>query len=514
MWIADAERSREIDHLAQTEFGIAGSDLMERAGKAVFDAAREMLPDGGRFGVVCGKGNNGGDGFVVARLAKQAGQDVQCIVSCPEQNLGPVPADKLRLAREAGVVPVFVGAPNWEEQLNSLRTRDLVIDALLGTGARGEMCGPVVEVIRAVNSSGVPVLAVDVPSGIHCDTGEELGDSIWAARTVTFGLPKPFLFQGIGLEHAGYWTVADIGYPAGLLNEPTSARLLECEWVGALLPERLRSSHKGDNGTVLIVAGSHRMRGAALLAAKSAVRAGAGLVTVAAIESVCDAVIAGVPEATLLPLPESNGAISHEAWTLVVEQQARCDSAIFGPGLTQSNGVIEFLDHVWRLWDLPCCIDADALNCVAAGVKLPRTECVLTPHPGEMARLLNASIAEIQADRFENVIHCVERYGKTVLLKGPYSTVGEAFQPMLVNSTGNSGMASAGMGDVLSGIVGTLLAQDLPAFYAGGCGMFWHGYAGDICADRIGPVGYTARDLAQALPEARAKITLACDDCF
>jgi len=266
------------------------------------------------------------------------------------------------------------------------------------------------------------------------------------------------------------------------------------------LPERLRASHKGDNGSILIIAGSERMPGAATLAARSALRAGAGLVTVAGVESVCRAVAANVPEAILMPLPEHNGVISGDAARMLLEVQNRYHAALFGPGLTHQEPVLECLGRVWQDWRIPCCIDADALNAASKGVPLPLAECVLTPHPGEMSRLLHSSIAEIQADRFATVAQAVEKLRRTVLLKGPYSIVGEEFQPMLVNSTGNPGMASGGMGDVLSGLITTLLGQDLPGYYAAACGMYW-----------IGHVGYTAIDVAQALPRARTQIVEAAD---
>lgn len=513
MWIADAARSREIDQLAQTEYGIPSAVLMERAGQAVFEVVRELLPEGGRVTVFCGRGNNGGDGLVVARAALEAGFDIECLVAAAQEALSPDAAHQLDAAQSRGLEPLFAGDTRYEKRLTMLGSRDLIVDALLGTGAGGEVRGPIEDAIRAINRSGVPVVSVDVPSGIHTDTGEELGESIWALRTLTFGLPKPYLFQGIGIEHAGYWSVAEIGFPAELLSEPTDARLLDREWVGNLLPERLRASHKGDNGSVVIVAGSHRMRGAALLAARAALRAGAGLVTVASVESVCAAVAASSPEALLLPLPENHGVISGDASRILLEQRDRFDAGLFGPGLTHEEPVAEFLDKVWREWDRPTCVDADALNCVALGASLPAGECVLTPHPGEMGRLLHSSVAEVQSDRFRTVMTATTKFGKTSLLKGPYSIVGEAFQPMLVNSTGNPGMASAGMGDVLAGVIATLLAQDLPAYYAASAGMYWHGFAGDECAERIGPVGFRAWDVAEMLPSARATITTSCDGC-
>ncbi len=483
---------------------------MERAGHAVFEAVKQIIPSGSRIVVFCGKGNNGGDGFVVARLAEEDNYAVTCLVAANEEDLSSGCAEQLRAARAQGVHAIFPTDERWTRKLDCVGCRDLIIDALLGTGAKHAVQGYVRDCIQAINRSGVLVVSVDVPSGIDCDTGEELEESVWAYRTVTIGLPKPFLFEGIGLEHSGYWTVSDIGYPKFLLSEPTSARMIDNEWVANLLPERLRSSNKGDNGSVLIVAGSHKMRGAATLAATAAMRSGAGLITVAAIPSVCDAVASQLPEVLLLPLPEHGGAIGADAARILQEAQGKFHSAVFGPGMSQEPSVLEFLEKLWQNWEKPCVVDADALNAVSAGVLLPRTECVLTPHPGEMGRLIKLSVAEVQSDRFQTVRSAIARYGHTILLKGSYSIVGEEEQPLMVNHTGNAGLASAGMGDVLSGVVATLLAQDLPGYYAASCGMYWHGFAGDVCATEIGPIGFSAIEVANALPKARVKIVAPC----
>ncbi len=506
MWIASSEHSREIDRRASEEFGLPANVLMERAGLAVFEAVRELLPEGGRITVLCGKGNNGGDGFVVARVARDQGYHVECLVACEEAELRDSGREQMVVARALGLQPIFFDDARWRRRIDALGARDLVVDALLGTGARCNVKGAIKEAIQAVNRSGVPVVAVDVPSGIQADTGEELGESVWALRTVTMGLPKPYLFEGIGLEHSGHWTVAEIGYPAVLVGTPTHARLLDEEWVGQLLPERLKASHKGDNGSVLIVAGSRGMRGAAALCARAALRSGAGLVTVAAIESVCDAVAAQLPEVMFLPLPERDGAVSPEAADLILAAESKSRSAVFGPGLTHGDGVKELLGRVWSTWTKPCVLDADALNAISLGVAPPQAERVLTPHPGEMGRLVHSSVAEVQNDRFRTVQTALLKTKACVLLKGPYSIVGEPGQPMLVNRTGNPGLASGGMGDVLSGVIATLMAQELPGYYAAACGMYWHGVAADDCAQAIGTIGYGASDVADALPGARMRI--------
>lgn len=513
MWIATAQHSRDIDQRSVDDFGLSALVLMERAGLSVFAALREMLPDGGRITAVCGKGNNGGDGFVVARLAHQHGYLVECLVSARAEEMREDAAHQYKQACAQGVCPLFVDDPRWEKRLDTLCSRDLIVDAVLGIGATGEVTGPALEAIEAINRSGVPVISIDVPSGIHADTGDELGESVWANRTVTMGQPKPFLFQGLGLEHSGDWSVADIGYPRELMRTATDAMLLDRRWVAGLVPERLKSSHKGDQGSILIVGGSHSMRGAIALATKAALRTGAGLVTVAGIESVCETVMQHCPEAILMPLPERDGVIDPHAALLLLENESKYDAALFGPGMTHADPVQEFLASVWEKWETPSVLDADALNAAANGVKLPNAECILTPHPGEMSRLLHTTVAEVQNDRFETARAACEQLGQTVLLKGPYSIVAKSGEPILVNPTGNSGMACAGMGDVLSGMITTLMGQELPPIYAGAVAMHWHGLAGDLCAERFGAIGFTARDVAQSIPQARAKLLSLCSGC-
>ena len=513
MWIATADRLRNIERITASEFGISEGTLIERAGLAVFDAIRQLLPDGGRLAVFVGKGHNGADALVTARLANERNYRVEVIVAAEEGELAPITHHQYSMLKARGIDAVFPSDARWKKRAEMLHAQDLIVDGLIGLGASGNVRGHVQTAIQAINRSGVPVIAIDIPSGIHGDTGEELGESVWALRTVTFGMPKPFLFQGIGLEHSGYWTVSEIGFPQPLLHEPTSARLIEGPWVASLVPERLRASHKGDNGHVLVCAGSRRFRGAAVLCAQAALAAGAGLVTVAGIEPVLDAVAAQIPEALLLPLPERDGHVDGDrAAEELMGEHRKFSSAAFGPGLGTGDLSREFLTRVFPKWEHPCVVDADALTLVANGVELPKTECVLTPHPGEMSRLMQTSTAEIQSDRFLTVRRAAEKYGQCILLKGAYSVVGEPNQPLLVNCTGNSGQATGGMGDALSGMIATLLAQDLPSYYAAATGMFWHGAAADVCAEEIGPVGYRVSDLIRAVPKTRARMVSVCDD--
>ena len=510
MWISNAEQSRNLDRQA-AERGIGVETLMERAGQAVCDEIGAMLPFSGKVVFLCGKGNNGGDGFVAARLAKGGGFEVECLCTSPEEDLGDFARLQFLRCKEAAVPVTFASDASFEKALEDLRRSDLIVDALLGTGARGQVEGQILSAIKAAGASGTPILSVDIPSGIDCDTGKELGESIRADSTITFGLPKPFLFQNVGLEHAGDWKVDGIGFPTELLEQPTPMRLMDKEWTAQRVPVRSRGSHKGDSGRLLIVAGSDKMSGAAALAVRGALRGGAGLVSLASTPEVCRRVATQIPECLLIPLPSVDGAISTEGVDVVLEWMDKGNAAVFGPGLSQQDGVVEFLARVWKSWNLPAVIDADALNSAASGTVLPNSPAILTPHPGEMARLLSLKTDEVECDRFGAVAECAKRYAKVSILKGAYSLIASTENPTLVNPTGNSGMATGGMGDVLSGLIGALLAQSLEPIDAAALGVYLHGLASDICARRIGPIGYTASELADALPSARVTIVSSCD---
>ncbi len=516
MRIATADQMRWIDNQAIEAYGIPQRVLMERAGYGVFQKLQELLPEGGSIAVVCGKGNNGGDGLVIARLAREAGYFVDCLVAnsspcreaggggqvgVPDSGSKIVPNDELLQALKAsGITPTFADDEYWVPRLQALASHDLIVDALLGTGAEGEVKGDIAAAIHAINQAGTLVLAVDVPSGIDCDTGTTLGAAAVADVTVTFGLAKPFLFCNDGLECAGDWSVAEIGFPSELLENPTGAILIDHRWAGERLPVRTLGSHKGDNGHVLVLAGSLRMRGAAVLCAKAALRSGAGLVTVAGPEEVCAAIAAHLPEALLLPNPTVKELIDHKA-----------DVGLFGPGLTHDVPVRNLLLNLFESWNRPAVVDADALNSVAIDKKLPNGTCVLTPHPGEMGRLLESSAAEVEAHRFAAAEQAAERFGHTVLLKGRYSIVATPGHPLSVNSTGNNGLATGGSGDILAGIIASLLAQGLEPHEAAACAMFWHGLAADLCAQEIGSIGFSPSDVAQMLPKARDTIIQKCN---
>lgn len=508
MWIVSAEQSRSLDRRA-SEMGASMQVLMERAGKAVADAAIESTSDGESIVVVCGKGNNGGDGMVAARYLSKAKRRVECLVAAQESELGDEPTRQLKLLRLAGVLPIFSDDEHFERKLRCLRCRHLVVDALLGVGATRAVHGVVQRAIEAVAASGAPVVSVDLPSGIHPDTGEVLGEAVFATRTVTFGLPKRCFFQGAGIDAVGTWSVADIGFPGELLEEDTGARLICPHWVSRVLLERINGTHKGANGSVLIVAGSERFRGAAALAARGALRAGAGLVTVASIPSVCASVAAQLPEVVFHLLAEQNGAISADGAEDLVKRMDEFDAAVFGPGLSKAPSVREFLSRIWAQTKTPSVVDADALNLISEGLTPPAAMSVFTPHPGEMGRLMASSASEVEANRFAAIREAEHKYGGVMVLKGPRTLVMHE-SDLRVNMTGNTGMATGGSGDVLSGVIGALLAIRHTPFDAAAAAVHWHGLAGDVCAERVGAFGYLSHEIADALPAARAKLMESC----
>jgi len=505
MWIATAAEMRETEALAFSEHGVSPARLMENAGRAVLEAVLRSTAPPGAIAVVCGPGNNGGDGYVVARLATEAGYDVS--VFATTLDLKGLPFQQEEACRAAGCKVSDLSDPTAIRALTE-GTYAVVVDAVLGTGATREVSGTVAAALQAINAMKCHRIAVDVPSGIETDSGEMLGHAVMAHETVTLGLPKPFLFLRSGPDCSGKWSVADIGFPPGLLERPTGARLSP---IATALPFRTKDSHKGANGHVVVIAGSASYRGAATLTALGALKAGAGLVTVAGIEPVIAAVASQIPEAVLLPLPEDEGAISEKAAEILIDAQKAWDSAVIGPGLGLSPGAGRFLKALWSKWEVRSVLDADALNWISRGVEAPDAFCVLTPHPGEAGRLLDepASAATVQSDRFGAARRLCDTLQRPVLLKGAYSVYATNGRPLTVNPTGNSGMATGGTGDVLAGVIGTLLAQSPPGLWteAGWKAALWHGLAGDLCAQEIGKIGFSASDIAQFLPRARSILT-------
>ncbi|HSA63998.1 MAG TPA: NAD(P)H-hydrate dehydratase [Nitrospira sp.] len=510
MKIVTATQMQALDRRTITEAQVPSLTLMERAGKgtAEFIERRFGPLAGKRVTIVCGKGNNGGDGLVVARLLRQRRAVVTVLMLALAAELSrDAAAMYRRWLRIAGrsATKTFRSADHVEDLLTG---STLIVDALLGTGLSTPVSGAYREAIRLMNRTGSPIVAVDMPSGIHADDGALLGHAIRATATVTFGLPKLGLYLGAGIDHAGDIHVVDIGIPAAFVDKVDSRTLLITEeTVRAALPSRPASSHKGTYGHAGILAGSVGKTGAAALAAKAALRIGAGLVTVGVPASVNDVLEAKLLEVMTMPLPDTKARTLGRASfdRIMAFIQARTAIAI-GPGLSTHPETVELVQSLVKHLDRPSVLDADALNALASRASL-LTECktppILTPHPGEMARLeVGATSQSINADRLGTARRFARERGVFLVLKGARTIVARPDGLLMICPTGNPGMATAGTGDVLTGMLVGLLAQGVPSWEAACAATYLHGAAGDLAARRFGPAGMIAGDLIDHIPYA------------
>lgn len=484
---------------ASGERGVPTSLLMENAGRQLAMAAATIA--GGVYGrravVVCGKGNNGGDGLVAARHLARSGVRVSVITLVePSQGL---PADQ---ASRLGEVPgIRVGdATDLERELGRA---DVVLDCIFGTGFRGAAQADVAEAISLINDSGVPVLSADIPSGVDGATGAVGGAAVRAAVTLTFGAVKPGALLFPGAEYAGLVEVVDIGFPGDLI----SSRLWEVEAadVGALLPQRRPDTTKREAGNVLVVGGSETMTGAVCLAAESAYRAGAGLVTVAVPESILPVVQATLREPVFVALPETDAGIAANALDVLRDGLGDYGGIAVGPGMGRTPGTVEFARALVAAAPRGLAVDADALNAFEGDLDAfddrGSADIVLTPHVGEFARLTGDGADDIRADRISAVRGLSARLGLSVLLKGSTTLIGEPSGEVRINTTGSSALATGGTGDVLSGAIAALMARGLESFDAATVASFVHGVAGSLAALEFGD-GATAGDVCGMLPLA------------
>lgn len=473
-----AEQVRALDRTAIEDYGIPGAALMARAGDAAFRLLRERWPDARDLTVLCGAGNNGGDGYVVARLAHEQGLAVRVLQLGDRERLRGDAQTMARAYREAGgAVEPFGALP---------RHTDLIVDALLGTGLERAVEGEWAQAIAAVNAHPAPVLAIDIPTGLHADTGRILGSAVRAQATISFIGLKQGMFTGAGPDCCGEIRFDALQVPAVVYSgEILSARRLDWARQGDLLGPRRGSAHKGDFGHVLVVGGAPGFCGAARLAGEGALRAGAGLVTVATHPDHAPYLNLTRPELMCRGVPGPTG---------LAPVLARATAIAVGPGLGQDEWGSGLLAAVLDS-DLPLVVDADALNLLAASPR-KRDDWVLTPHPGEAGRLLQTTTAEVEADRFTSVRRLQERYGGVAVLKGAGTLVcGPSHKPPGVCDGGNPGMASGGTGDVLTGVIAALIAQGLTPEDAACSGVCLHAAAGDAAAAAGGERGLLAGDL-------------------
>ncbi len=517
MRILTADEMREVDRRAIEDIGIPSMVLMENASIGVADAVAESFADAETVAIFCGPGNNGGDGLALARHLDARGYGLRVFLvvgsSQPRGDAGL----QLDIMRRSGLLVETLDAESdLGPPVTACAGCDLIVDALFGTGLTRPLAGHFAELVERLGALGRPILAVDLPSGLDGSRPQPLGPHLTAELTVTFAAPKvAHVFQPAATA-AGKVVVTDLGIPPYLVDEaPGNLHLLLGGELAAWLAPRAPRAHKGDFGHVLLVAGSPGKAGAVILAARAAVRGGAGLMTAAVPEPILPVVDGGSLESMTLALPAGpGGGLGAGAAEAVLAAAAGKRAVAIGPGLGLAVETVAAVRRLVRELPLPVVLDADALNALAGHLdvlKARDAETVLTPHPGEMARLLGLSIAEVEADRIAAARRAAAESGAVVVLKGHRSLVAEPALPRLpasggtsvyVNPTGNPGMASGGSGDVLTGLIAALLAQGYDALAAGQLGAYLHGLAGDLATEHIAPEALRAGDQIDYLPAA------------
>ncbi len=510
MYLLTAEEMRKLDHAAINQLGIPGIVLMENAGLKIVQEVFNLIgnPKGKTVTIFAGRGNNGGDGFVVARHLLNAGAEVKVfLLAEPEEMTGDAKTNmEILIAMGHKVFPII--KPN---SLNIVRLAmvyaDVVIDAIFGTGFRGMIPTNIGNVIEIINTSEKPVISVDIPSGLEADTGRVNGPCIKAASTITFGQNKLGLIIGAGPEYVGKLSVVDISIPDSLVKGQQIKRyLVTNEIVKALLPERKADSHKGTYGRVLVVGGSRGLTGAAAMTSMAALTAGAGLVTAAVPTSLHDLMEVKLTEVMTKPLPETDDiSISLDALEDITELTGQADVLALGPGMSTNGDTMELVRQVLLSVETPVVVDADGLNALAGSTDIlnkSKAPLVLTPHPGEMSRLLGIKTEEVQNNRVEITIESAKKWNAVVVLKGDRSVIADPDGSLYINPTGNPGMASGGTGDILTGMIAAFIGQGLTPIKAAVTGVYFHGLAGDLAAEKKSMLSLVAGDLLEYMPEA------------
>jgi NAD(P)H-hydrate epimerase len=506
-----AEVMQQLDRRTIEEYGIAGLSLMERAGAGTAAIIQQ------RFGnianpsalILAGKGNNGGDGLVIARILAGQGWRVEVLLFAATAALsGDAKANFERLPQSVTVTAVTASLPAI---MAGCADFTVLVDALFGTGLTNGLSGVIAEAAAVINASGRPVVAVDIPSGVDASTGRVPGEAVSAALTVSFGLAKVGQLLFPGAAYCGELIVNDIGIPDELCAAAPGITYLDEAHAATLLQPRSRTAHKGDNGHVLIVAGSKGKSGAAAMAANSAMRSGAGLVTLAVPESVHAILELKTTEAMTVPLSGCPaGSIGYDAVEEICTQVSGKSVLAIGPGVGRTAETAAVVRRVIADSVLPLIIDADGLNAVAADLAVVAGSqapfIIMTPHPGEMANLAGIATADVVGDRLETARKFAAVHHVYLVLKGARTVIAAPDGSIAINGSGNPGMASGGSGDVLTGVIAALVAQGYEPFPACCLGVFIHGFAADLVAIDKGELGLIATDIQEMLPYALKKL--------
>jgi len=516
MLVVTAAQMREMDRLTIHKYGVPSLTLMERAGEGITKALLARFGRAVKKGVlvVAGKGNNGGDGLVVARLLKKKRIPCEVVILARRSELSPDAAHNLGAYLKLRGRVTEIAERSLDRLSERIHGKGLLVDAILGTGIKSVVTGLYAEAIALMNACGAPIVAVDIPSGLDTDTGTPLGVAVQAEMTVVLAYPKLGEVIYPGLNYAGELAVVDIGIDPRAVKEVSPyIDLLEREEVRLLVPLRAPDTHKGTYGHVLVMAGSRGKTGAAILACGAGMRSGAGLVTLAAPRSLNDIFASTLVEVMTEPLANNSAEemepLGDAEWRRLLERKS---SLLFGPGIGVNDSTRSALRWLLRNLQIPWVIDADGLNNLALEIDRLRdakTPPILTPHPGEMARLINKDTATVNRDRVGTARSFAMQHRCHVVLKGARTVIATLDGKVFINPTGNPGMASGGMGDVLAGISAALLGQGLRPEDAMKLGVYLHGFVGDRAAAEKGQIGLIASDIIEGLPPGMRALSTA-----
>ncbi|KPU43404.1 bifunctional NAD(P)H-hydrate repair enzyme Nnr [Oxobacter pfennigii] len=514
MKIADSKEMKAIDNYAIQNFGIPGIVLMENAAikvaKHVLGAIFRLK--GKRITLICGKGNNGGDGFAVARLLYVSGIKIDVYLIGNDKDIKGDALINYKILNNIGLKVTSIDAQNLAELYDNLKSCDIIIDAILGTGTRGEVTGLYKKSIDLINGSQAYVISVDIPSGIDADTGKILGTAVRADKTVTFVIPKIGLYTYPGAAFTGEIAVEDISIPCEAIEKQNiSVNLLTPEYIKGLLPVRRKDTNKGSYGRAVIIGGSENMMGAPAMSGLAALKSGAGIVEVCVPQSIKERVAPVLMEAIVHGLDEKDGTISLSSLDKIKNIIKKASSLSIGPGISKSDDLKKLLFSLIEFSDIPLIIDADGLNILSEDTSILRKakgQIIITPHPGEMSRLIGKSIDYIQINRTECAREFSSIYNVITLLKGTNTIIAQPSGEVYINPTGNPGMAKGGSGDVLTGIISSFAAMGLKPIGAVNAGVYIHGLAGDLASKELGEYGMKAGDIIEFIPAAIKSIML------
>lgn len=508
MKLATPSQMNRLDSLAINKIGIPGIVLMENAALKVVEEIAELLGTLRNKNIIvfAGKGNNGGDAFAAARHLHNNGADLRVYLTAPKQAVTGDAGTNLNILSAMGIPVIEITGENeLEEARSRMKGADVIVDGLLGTGIKGEVRGTIKAVIDIVNESGKAVVSIDMPSGIDGENGKICGCSITARKTVSFGLPKIGQVVHPGCGHTGELVIADIGIPQRLIDELNlKANLIDDTMAAEIIPLRSADSNKGSYGRVLVVSGSVGMTGAGCLTAEAAFRTGAGLVYLGVPASLSSVYDASLLESVTIPLEDmGTGRLARESTGGILSRLERMTVAVVGPGLSVNDEIADVVSAVVENSRIPLIMDADALNAISRDVsvlKKRNSAIVITPHPGEMARLAGTSTEAVQNDRIGTASDFAAKWGVITVLKGSRTIIACPDGSVYINATGNSGMATGGTGDALAGIVAGLIGQGAAPEEAAIAGVYIHGKAGDKAAGIMGEYGMMAGDVVRQVP--------------